>query len=123
MGLKTEGVDRYSRQIEQNVQQARYLHALVEDEADLELLAPTVLNIVNFRYAPPGIAGERLNDLNADILMALQERGIAAPSSTELNGCFSIRVAICNHRSRRADFDELIRGVLDIGRELTAAES
>jgi hypothetical protein len=66
------------------------------------------------------MSADRLDDMNTEILMTLQERGIAAPSSTVLNGRFSIRVAICNHRSRRNDFDALIANVVSIGRELLA---
>ncbi len=118
MGLKTEGVERYGQQIEQNIQQARYLAALVENEPDLELLAPTAMNIVNFRFIANGFNDVQLNDMNAEILMRPQERGIAAPSSTELRGRLSIRVAICNHRSRRSDFDTLVNAVTAIGQEL-----
>ena len=123
MGLRTEGAKRYGQQIEQNVSQAKYLTRLVEADDELELLAPTALNIVNFRFVgnPVRIPSDKLDDLNAEILMQLQERGIAAPSSTVLNGRFSIRVAICNHRSRREDFDALIAGVISIGRELQLA--
>jgi glutamate/tyrosine decarboxylase-like PLP-dependent enzyme len=117
-GLKTEGVTRYGEQVSQNIRQAQYLGQLVENHPELELLAPTALNIVNFRFVRAKLDDRALDDLNADILMALQERGIAAPSSTVLNGKFSIRVAICNHRSRREDFDALVAGVLSIGREL-----
>lgn len=119
MGLKSEGVERYAQQIEQNIRQAQYLDERVRRHPDLELLAPTALNIVNFRYTANGLDTEALNDLNAEILMTLQERGIAAPSSTVLNGKFSLRVAICNHRSRREDFDALIEGVVAIAVELT----
>ena len=77
------------------------------------------MNIVNFRFVADNISDEQLNDMNAEILMRLQERGIAAPSSTELNGRFSIRVAICNHRSRRSDFDVLVAEVKEIGQELS----
>lgn len=119
LALKTEGSRRYAQQIDQNIRQARYLASLVEAEKHLEPTAPTPLNIVNFRYVDPSIAADRLDDLNAEILMTLHERGIAAPSSTVLNGKFSIRVAICNHRSRREDFDALVAGVVSIGQELT----
>lgn len=124
MGLKTEGAARYGEQIEQNISQAEYLSGRVEAHNELQLLAPTSLNIVNFRYVGNHSADDaRLDDLNAEILMALQERGIAAPSSTILNGKFSLRVAICNHRSRREDFDALVDGVLTIGREFCARET
>jgi hypothetical protein len=76
------------------------------------------MNIVNYRYYDATLDETRLNDLNAAILMELQVRGIAAPSSTELRGRFSIRVAICNHRSRREDFDALVEATLSIGGEL-----
>jgi glutamate/tyrosine decarboxylase-like PLP-dependent enzyme len=117
--LKTEGADRYGQQIEQNIQQAKYLTQLVEDSAELELLAPTALNIVNFRYVDAALGGEEQDDLNAEILMQLHERGIATPSSTVLNSRFSIRVAICNHRSKRSDFDALVEAVIAIGKEIT----
>jgi len=116
--LKTEGVDRYGQQIEQNIQQARYLTQLVEDSAGLELLAPTAMNIVNFRYVDEALGDEEQDDLNAEILMRLHERGIATPSSTVLNSRFSIRVAICNHRSKRSDFEALVEAVIAIGKEI-----
>jgi len=117
--LKTEGTDRYGEQIEQNIQQAKYLTQLVENRAELELMAPTAMNIVNFRFVDKTLSDKEQDDLNAEILMRLQERGIAAPSSTVLNARFSIRVAICNHRSRRADFDALVDAVIAIGEELS----
>jgi len=90
----------------------------VEASPELELLAPAPLNIVNFRYRAKDLGETALNDLNARILIALQERGIAAPSSTVLRGCFAIRTSITNHRSRREDFDALTAAVIALGREL-----
>ena len=123
MALKTEGSERYGQQIEQNIQQAKYLNDIVVAHTQLELLAPTAMNIVNFRYTDAAKTNRELDALNAEILLLIQERGIAAPSATTVNGKFSIRVAICNHRSRRSDFDALIEGVLDIGAELSQGTS
>ena len=120
MALKTEGIARYRQQIEQNVRQARYLARRVAGRPELELLAPVSLNIVNFRYRGELADEQALNNVNAELLMRLQEKGIAAPSSTVLRGRFSIRVAICNHRSRRADFDLLVDSVVAIGDRITA---
>ena len=86
--------------------------------AELEQLAPTSLNVVNFRYRGAMDDDSMLDKLNQELLQLLQTRGIASPSSTRLDGRFSIRVAITNHRSRRTDFDALIDGVLRIGEEL-----
>lgn len=122
MALKTEGVERYGAQIEQNILQARYLAGLVEARPDLELLAPVPMNIVNFRYRGKRPDDAMLDEINAELLLRLQERGIAAPSSTVLRGRFAIRVAICNHRSRREDFDALVESAVAIGGEISSGE-
>ena len=118
LNLKAYGVDKFARLIAQNIRQAQYLKGLVEAAPELELLAPVPLNVVNFRYRRAGLDEAALNELNARILIALQERGIAAPSSTVLQGHFAIRTCITNHRSRREDFDALAAGVIALGREL-----
>jgi glutamate/tyrosine decarboxylase-like PLP-dependent enzyme len=88
-------------------------------------MAPVPLNIVCLRYVgiprPAGNDdGDRLDAMNREILMRIQERGIAVPSSTILQGRFAIRVAITNHRSRREDFDALLAAMVQIGAEVAA---
>jgi glutamate/tyrosine decarboxylase-like PLP-dependent enzyme len=108
-------VNAITAAIEQNVEQARYLVSLVEKSSSLEIAAEAPLNIVCFRYA--GASDEQ----NKEILMRLQESGVAVPSSTVLDGRFAIRVAISNHRSRREDFELLVKTVEQIGRDVVAA--
>ena len=87
-------------------------------DSRLELLAPIPLNIVCFRFKG-GIKDEaRLRTVNNEILLRLQESGVAAPSSTQIAGRFAIRVAICNHRSRHEDFEILVREVVRLGEEV-----
>lgn len=112
MSLKAQGVDAITRLIEQNVEQVRYLAALIEASPELELAAEVPLNVVCFRYR--GASDEQ----NKEILVRLQERGIAVPSGTTLQGRFALRVANVNHRSRREDFDVLVTAVVEIGREV-----
>jgi len=118
MSLRAHGVRRYARLIEQNVAHMRHLAALVEADPALELLAPVALNVVCFRYAPEGVGEDRLDALNQEILLRLQERGIATPSGTTVRGRFAIRVANVNHRSRREDFELLARSVVKLGQEI-----
>jgi len=115
MALKAYGIHAFARLIEQNVAQARYLADLVTAQPRLELLAPVPLNVVCLRYVAPGFAGTRLDGLNREILMRIQEAGVAVPSHTVLDGRFALRVAITNHRSRREDFDLFVRTVVEIG--------
>ena len=116
--LKTYGIDRLARLIVQNTEQATYLANRVDEEPELERLAPCLLNIVNYRYRIPGLGSEALNKLNKRILVALQRSGVAVPSHTYIDGSFSIRVSICNHRTRREDLDLLVHETLTHGRKL-----
>jgi len=118
LSFKAHGVQAFARLIEQNVQQARYLERLVEDHPELELLAPVALNVVCFRYAPPGVEPSVLNAVNEEILLRVQETGVAVPSATLLQGRYAIRCANVNHRTRQADFDALIEAVVRFGREV-----
>ena len=118
MSIKEHGLERFGRMIERNVEQARYLGDRVEAESELELMAPIGLDIVCFRYNPGGMDDEALNELNRQLLVSLQEGGLAAPSYTTLDGDYCLRAAISNHRSRFEDFDLMVDEVIRIGRTL-----
>ena len=120
MSLKAQGADAWGRLVEQNVAQARHLRDRILAEPRLELVAPVPLNVVCFRYTAPGLDDPALNARNQEILLRVQERGVAVPSSTVLDGRFALRVAVTNHRSRREDFDLLVDAVLAAGAELAA---
>ena len=119
MSLKEHGADKFARVIQQNIDQARYLAGLVEATPELEQALPVALNIVCFRYVRPGLADAALDLLNKEIELELQERGIAVPSVSTVHGRKYLHVAVANHRSRREDFDLLVREVVRLGEELT----
>jgi aromatic-L-amino-acid/L-tryptophan decarboxylase len=116
--IKSYGSSSFAKMIEKNCGQAQYLAKLVKADPELELLAEPTLNIVCFRAHPSHLDGKRLDDLNRNIAASLQERGIAAPSTTRINGKLALRVAITNHRSRREDFEILIGAVSETARQL-----
>ena len=136
--LKTHGLEPFERAIRANLEQARELVRLIAREPELELLAPAPLNVVCFRYRGAGFDGARLDDvrldavgldaaalnalnldaLNQELLVRLQESGVAVPSQTILGGRFALRVAITNHRTRSADLELLVRRVLELGAAL-----
>jgi aromatic-L-amino-acid decarboxylase len=118
MTIKEIGVRKYGRIIQQNINQAYYLAELVESEPYLELALPVSLNVVCFRFTNPGMDDGMLNDLNKQIEIELQEQGIAVPSTVVLNNRNYLHVAITNHRSRREDFNLLVREVIRLGNDL-----
>lgn len=120
MSFKADGVNKLARLVEQNVAQCAYLASLIDAHEEMELLAPVPLNIVCFRYRVPGASDTELDALNTELLTRIQERGIAVPSSTIIDGRFALRVANVNHRSKTADFTMLAESVVTIGREIVA---
>jgi glutamate/tyrosine decarboxylase-like PLP-dependent enzyme len=65
------------------------------------------------------LATEKLDKVNEEIVILLQERGIAVPSTTRINDQIAIRVNITNHRTQESDLDILVDAILEIGHELT----
>jgi aromatic-L-amino-acid decarboxylase len=120
MSIKANGIRKFGRLIQQNVDQACYLSQLVDATPELQCMAPTPLNVVCFRFKVNGLDDEALNALNQELLIRLHESGIAVPSYTTLDGRYALRVAVTNHRSRREDFDILIDAIVKLGNELIA---
>ena len=79
---------------------------------------PTAINIVCFRYDPGGLPEAALKTLNTEIMVRMQETGIAAVSDTTVHGRHCLRVAINNHRTTRADLDILVDEVARLGAKL-----
>jgi glutamate/tyrosine decarboxylase-like PLP-dependent enzyme len=119
--MKTYGLDHFGALIERQCALAAALGRRIAATPQLELLAPVTLNIVCFRYAPAGLDAAATDALNGRIVVALQERGIAVPSTTRIDGQLAIRLNVMNHRTTRADLDLAYDGVLAIGRELVSA--
>ncbi len=109
MSLKAHGVDTFAALVEQNCRQAQYLAELVRSAPELELMAPVSLNVVCYRFVRSGVSPDELDRINGEILLQLQEEGIAVPSGTRVGGRYALRCAITNHRSRREDFEHLVR--------------
>lgn len=120
--LKEMGTDKLGRAIYRNCLQAVWLGDCVARSAELELLAPVSLNIVCYRFRHPGLSASEHNHLNRQIVVELQCRGIAAPSSTELHGVAAIRVCLANHRTRKTDLEQLLVATRQIATELLTSE-
>jgi len=114
--LKTYGTDRLGAAIAHSCALASYLEDRVRAEPRLELLAPVNLNIVCFRYR-----ADDADTVNREIVVNLQESGIAAPSTTTLDGRLAIRCAIVNHRTDACDIDALVAAVLEFGARRAAS--
>jgi glutamate/tyrosine decarboxylase-like PLP-dependent enzyme len=114
--LKTHGADKLGAIILRCCALAKHLESRILAEPRLELLAPVNLNIVCFRYR-----SDDADRLNGEVVVNIQESGVAAPSTTVLDGRLAIRAAIVNHRTDVADIDRLVAAVLEFGARRSSA--
>ncbi len=113
--IKVHGAKQIGAVISKTCELAQYMKRQIESGyPDLELLAPVQLNIVCFRYRC-----DDPNPVNSAIVADLHESGIAAPSSTVLDGQIAIRAAIVNHRTEIGEIDALLRAAQKFGRART----
>jgi glutamate/tyrosine decarboxylase-like PLP-dependent enzyme len=114
--FQTLGADAIGRAIEANCAAARHLAARVAASNVFELAAPVALNIVCF-----SLKGDTDGAWNAELVMRLQERGLAAPSTTRIGGRPVIRAAIFNHRTTLADIDGFFDDATRLAAEIAPA--
>ncbi len=86
-------------------------HRIVDD-------ATGDLRVVRDRPVWQEMPAKALKALNTEIMLRLQEQGIAALSDTTVHGEHCLRIAINNHRTRREDLDLPIRETLRMGEEI-----
>ena len=96
---------------------ATRLGEIVEAADDLELLAPTSLSVVNFRYVPPGsdLDDEALDALNDEISHAISKSGEAHMPTTRVNGRVSLRVCFLHYENDEEDIEHLLGLVRKFG--------
>ena len=113
--IKVRGASQIGAVISRTCELAQYMKRRIACNADLEVLAPVQLNIVCFRYrcADP-------NPVNAAIVADLHESGIAAPSTTVLDGRLAIRAAFVNHRTETRDVDAMLEAIIKFGQARAA---
>ena len=121
LSMKAEGVEKFARVIEQNVLQARAFAERLARVPDIEISAPVSLNIVCCRLVPAGFTPEQCDALNKELLLRIQETGLAVPSGSQLRGRYIIRVSCANHRSKWEDYEALATGVAELAPGLVAA--
>lgn len=117
--LRAYGRSGYRAMVERHLDFAQHVGRRVEEAEDFELLAPVQLNIVCFRYHPPGIDDEEeLDELNRRIGEAVLADGRVFVGTTVYEGRVAFRPAIVNWMTEQADVDLIVDVVRELGRDL-----
>jgi len=124
VSLLAHGWNAYERRIAHDVALARYLHSLVAEHPDLEVVGPApVLSIACFRYVPRELRGDEtaepyLDRLNERLMSELQLDGRVFPSNAILDGRFALRACIVNFRTEAPDIEALVKRAVLLGKAL-----
>jgi glutamate/tyrosine decarboxylase-like PLP-dependent enzyme len=127
VSLLAHGWDAYARRIAHDIELARWLHHLVVAHDELQALADPELSIVCFRYVPPGPDGgpgggpdsaRYLDELNEQILYAVQHAGHVYPSNAVIDGRYAIRACLISFRTEAEHVERLVDEVVRAGRAL-----
>ncbi|HEX2133233.1 MAG TPA: pyridoxal-dependent decarboxylase [Actinophytocola sp.] len=113
--LRAYGRAGHRAMVERHLDLAAHLGRLVEAAPDLELLAPVQLCVVCFRYRPPGVPEDRLDELNATLGRALLADGRVYAGTTVYRGQTALRPAIVNWRTTETDIELLVDVVRELG--------
>ncbi len=116
--LAAYGRAGYRQMVERHVGLARRLGDEVAASLDFEVLEAPVLNVVCFRYAPPGIDPVALDDLNRTLGKALIEDGRVYFGTTVYCGHVAFRPAISNWRTTEVDVDQILPVTRELGQRL-----
>jgi glutamate/tyrosine decarboxylase-like PLP-dependent enzyme len=114
MTVQALGADAIAAAIEANCEAAARLGGRAAASSLFELAAPVPLNIVCFSLRGGDGAANR------ELVMRMQEQGLAAPSTTRIGGREVIRAAIFNHRTTFADVDGFFADAERLGAEVLA---
>jgi aromatic-L-amino-acid decarboxylase len=117
--FKEHGTRRLGAAIAENCDQAARLAAAVAARADVVLAAPVPLNIVCLRFDNGRHEPDVLDELNAAIVIDLQTRGVAVPSTTFIDGRCVIRINLTNHRVVDADLELTLDAIVESGFRLS----
>lgn len=118
MSFKAHGVDAIGAIIEQNVMQARAFAERIAQVPGIEISAPVALNIAVWRWVPHGFSDEQCDALNRELLLRIQESGLAVPSGSMVRGRYVIRTCLTNHRTRWSDLERFADGIAPLARKI-----
>jgi len=121
MAFKEHGANKFGRLIAQDIGYAKYMAQQIAAHPSLELFAPVDLNIVCFRHVAANEDASKA--LNTEIMLRLQERGLAVPSDTTVGGKHGLRCAFNNHRTRFEDIDAFLVDVVEIAEEILSEQA
>ncbi len=102
MVIRMYGVEGIQETLRKHIALAEEFAGWVKDSDDFEMMAPVPFSTVCFRAKPSGYPEEKLNELNENLMHAVNQTGEMYISHTKLHNKITLRLAIGNMRTERA---------------------
>ena len=128
LALRQAGRDGYRQMIGDDILLAKHLHRIVASHPEFEATSHS-LSITAFRYVPEDLRSrvgtspveDYLNELNQELLSALEKSGGAFLSNALVDGRFVLRACIVNFHTTLEDIEQLPRLLSRLGRQTDAS--
>lgn len=104
--IRSYGVEGLRALVRHHCSLAAELAEVIRREPSFALLAPVRFSLVCFRYQPPGLSEDRLNELNMQLMERLNATGKLYLSHTKLNGTTSLRLVLSQTRVEQRHVDD-----------------
>lgn len=119
--LRAYGRDGYREMVERHLALAQRVVRQVDNAPDLERLADVPLNVICFRFRPPGVPADALDELNRELGNMILEDGRVYFGTTDYAGKVAFRPAIVNWRTGEKDVDLIVEVVRELGAKLLSS--
>jgi aromatic-L-amino-acid decarboxylase len=111
--IKMHGIEPFRRSLEEKLDLADWATEELRKIPGLEIVAEPQLSIVAFRYRPPGLEGETLNELNRELMKRVNAKRRVYMTGTMLGNRFAIRICVLSFRTHRERVQEALENVLE----------
>ena len=116
---------RMVEEVTQHAGLAGYLHNLVSEHPDFEVLCEPTADFYCFRYLPNGLPTDEpdvqqlLDRLNGEIVQSVQREGSGLVTRAQIGGLVAMRISICSCRTLKEDIDATFEAIARCGRLLS----
>src|SRR6516225_3488320 len=107
MSFKRYGSRQIGEWIDNNVRQAKHLHAMAEAHPEFEAASQPPMSAICIRYTNGGLSDSDAKQLHAEVAQRVEQSGRFWISTTELKGKSWFRINPVNFRTREQHMEEL----------------
>ncbi|MCI0489144.1 MAG: aminotransferase class I/II-fold pyridoxal phosphate-dependent enzyme [Blastocatellia bacterium] len=120
MTFKGYGAERLKSAIEENIATMHYLVELIDRSDDFEMLAPSPLSSVCFRYRPADVGDDEsyIEELNKRLIAAIEKDGRVYLRGTRVHGRTSLRACSVKYRTEPRHVEYLLEVLRELGASL-----